>query len=237
MKRISSGIEGLDELTGGGFIKGSNVMIFGKAGSGKTIMSLEYIYKGAVMGEAGLFVSFDQTEEQLIEQCIKLGWDVKKYMRKGLMKIYALKIEDVDRDFVIKVFEEAGKVKAERMALDNLTLLAMSPFFLAGDKKFSILYQDKIRVSNTPKQLVYNLVTILKDIPTTTIYVSGLGDEPTVTSDGISEYLCDGVVKLDIRSIGKSFLRTLEVQKMRRSSIKGGIHGFKITDEGIQVGP
>ncbi|MBN1792717.1 hypothetical protein JW826_03465 [Candidatus Woesearchaeota archaeon] len=236
MERIKTGIHGLDDLIGGGMIKGSNVLVFGRAGSGKTLLALEYLYKGAsVFGQPGLFVSFDQSEEELLSQCERMGWDMKKYVKKGMIKILCMKIEDIGRDFVIDVFEAAGKVKAERMVIDNLTLLTLSPFFMADNKKFNIVYKDKVRVANTPIQLIYNMISILKDIPTTNIYLTVPGTGQDVTNDGISEYVCDGVIHLDLRSIGKSFLRTLEVRKMRRSKVTGGIHGFKITDNGIRV--
>jgi len=236
MSKVKSGILGFDELFEDGIPTGSDVLIFGKAGSGKTILALEFIVKGASLyNEAGLFVSFEQSERSLIEQCAEFGWDIKKYLKNGKIKIMAPETGDMDKEFANKIISEAKRINAKRVVIDNLALLALNPIFNTDTRKFSLAYDGKIKIASTAEQFIYNLITILKNLNTTTIYITSPGDDPKVTCDGISEYICDGVIHLDIRSLGKSSLRTIEASKMRRSNLLGGIRGFKITQKGIKV--
>jgi len=236
MNKVKSGISGFDELFEDGMPVSSDVLIFGKAGSGKTILALEFIFRGASEhNEPGLFVSFEQSEKSLIEQCAEFGWDIKKYIKIGKIKILAPETGDMDKEFANKIMLEARKIKAKRVVIDNLALLALNPLFNTDTRKFSLVYDGKIKIASTTEQFIYNLITILKNLGSTTIYITSPGKDPKVTCDGISEYICDGVVHLDIRSLGKSSLRTIEASKMRRSNVLGGIRGFKITQNGIKV--
>lgn len=235
MVGIESGISGLDGLFEEGIPQGSNILVFGKPGSGKTILGLEFLYKGAALyNEPGVLVTFEHSEKVVIAQCEKFGWDIKKYIKKGMIKILTPDIENMNREFANDVISAVNKIKAKRLIVDNLALLVLSPLFDA-ETKFSLVYKDKVKVASTPKHLVYNIINIFKDLETTTMYITVPGEDPNSTCDGISEYICDGVIHLDIRSLGKSFIRTIEASKMRRSNITGGIHGFKITSEGIKV--
>jgi len=236
MDKIKLGIDGFDELFDGGLPKGSNTLIFGKAGSGKTLLSLEFIFRGvSLYNEPGVFVSFDQTEEELIVQCEQFGWNIKKHIKNGKMIILSFKIDDVDRDFANHVIDAVKRIKAKRLVIDNLALLTLSPLFGVDRRKFVLIYRNKIKMAINPKQLIYNLMGILKDLPVTTLYLTVPGKDMDATDDGISEYICDGIINLGVRSLGKSFLRTIEVKKMRRSNIRGGIHSFKFTNKGMQV--
>ncbi|MFH0870099.1 MAG: ATPase domain-containing protein [archaeon] len=236
MDKIKSGVNGFDELFDGGLPRGSNTLIFGRAGSGKTLLSLEFIFRGASsFNEPGVFVSFDQTQDELIAQCDQFGWNIRKCIKDGKMTILSFKIEDVDRDFANHVIDAVKRIKAKRLVIDNLALLTLSPLFGIDRKKFVLIYKNKIKIATNPKQLIYSLMGILKDLPLTTLYLTVPGKGMEETDDGISEYICDGIISLGVRSLGKSFLRTIEVKKMRRSNIRGGIHSFKFTNKGMQV--
>jgi circadian clock protein KaiC len=236
MNRIESGIEGFDCLFDGGIPRGSNVLIFGKAGSGKTLLSLELLIKGvSLYNESGVFVSFDQTEDELMLQSSQFGWNLKKYVKAGKIIILSFKMEDVNRDFVNNIIFAVKKINAKRLIIDNLALLSLSPLFGYDNKKFSFVYKEKLKLATNPKQLIYNVVSVFKSLPTTNFYLTVPAKEDDLTVDGISEYICDGVLKLGVRSLGKSFLRTIEAKKMRRSNIRAGINSFKITPTGIKI--
>ena len=82
----------------------------------------------------------------------------------------------------------------------------------------------------------YNTIDAdLKKAGITTLFITSSSDNEHSTQDGISEYICDGIINLRVRKMGKAYLRTIEIMKMRSSKVMGGIHGFKITDNGIIV--
>ena len=76
--RVPSGIQGLDELIGGGFEKGKTYLVTGETGTGKTIFSLQFLLHGISLGEPGIYATMDQRPEHIIEDAGSLGWDVEK---------------------------------------------------------------------------------------------------------------------------------------------------------------
>jgi circadian clock protein KaiC len=91
MDRVKTGIVGLDELMDGGIPKNNVVLLSGLTGSGKTIFALQYLVKGAELyNEKGLFVTFEQSREDVISQASQLGWDLVDMENKNMFKILAL---------------------------------------------------------------------------------------------------------------------------------------------------
>jgi len=86
MDRIVTGITGLDDLIGGGIPEGSTILLTGSCGTGKSILSLQYIYNGAMSGEPGLYVTFEETKEKIIEHSKKFNMDIRPLEDKGMME-------------------------------------------------------------------------------------------------------------------------------------------------------
>jgi len=86
MKRIPIGIPGFDELIQGGIPVGANVLIMGSPMTGKTTMAMQFIYKGLTVGDAGIFISTNETAESVKDKMISFGWDTTPYEREGIMK-------------------------------------------------------------------------------------------------------------------------------------------------------
>ena len=76
IKRLKTGVEGLDELIGGGIPEGSIVLVSGTPGTGKTILGMQFLCEGAKRGEMGILVSFEQEREDLVRQASMFGWDL-----------------------------------------------------------------------------------------------------------------------------------------------------------------
>jgi circadian clock protein KaiC len=238
MESINFGIKGFEKLFDGkrGIRKGSNVLIYGKAGCGKTIFSLEFIYKGAVeFNEPGVYVSLEGKKDNIISQCEQFGWNIKKLIKEKKISFVSMNLTDINRDFATTIYEEAKKIKAKRIVIDSLSLLTLSPIFIKDSGQFSLLHKDKIYPGKNPSQFIYNLINILNDCGTTNLYLTVPGEKEEVTKDGVSEYVCDGIIHLKTTSLGKSFLRLMEITKMRSASVRGGIYGFEINDEGLVI--
>src|SRR4051812_10683504 len=88
LSKTPTGITGLDEITGGGLPAGRPSLICGAAGSGKTLLSLEFIVRGALQfGEPGVFMAFEEKPEELIMNVASLGFDLQKLQKENLVKI------------------------------------------------------------------------------------------------------------------------------------------------------
>ena len=85
-KRVPSGIHGLDETMQGGFIQNSLNLVSGGAGTGKTLVGLQFIHFGALLGEPGIFVTFEEKKEELVEDAKIFGWDMDDLEKKRIIK-------------------------------------------------------------------------------------------------------------------------------------------------------
>lgn len=243
MERVKTGIEGLDKILNGGIPKNNIVLISGGAGTGKTILSLQYLYNGAKkFNEPGVFISTEQTEKELKEQIGQFGWNLDKLEKKKLIKI--LKI-DVTKgvDAIKEIKKCVREIKAKRLVVDSLTTLTE---FLSTEtfkeKGFELVksLQDIIPVPLTEslvtKNLLFKILDELKKLECTTLVTSELPEQSNwLSRDTVSEFLCDGVIILHYLGVGeKSFLK-LEIRKMRRTTHGHGTFPLKFTDSGLVV--
>jgi len=84
---IQTGVPGFDELFEHGIPKGSAVIMAGGAGSGKTIMALQTLMHHCEKGKKCFYMSFEESEERLVQHMEDFGWPAKKYIKKGVLKI------------------------------------------------------------------------------------------------------------------------------------------------------
>src|SRR4030067_1869214 len=103
--RLATGILGLDRLIGNGFDQGSINLVTGKAGTGKSIFSMQFLIGGAKMKEKGLFVTTEESTDYLKKQAEGLGWDIGAFERQGMIKILA--VEPFGIDTIITKIDEA----------------------------------------------------------------------------------------------------------------------------------
>jgi len=97
ISKVPTGIQGLDELTGGGPPRGRSTVVIGTAGSGKTVFAMQYIVKGALeSAEPGVFVSFDESADKLSENFVSIGWDLKRMQEEGLVAIDTILFDPTD---------------------------------------------------------------------------------------------------------------------------------------------
>ena len=85
--RLSTGIPGLDKFLEGGFVKGSTVLLTGGAGTGKTIFCIQFLLEGLRKGERCLYITLEESPEDIINDCARFGWDLASYLDKGLLTI------------------------------------------------------------------------------------------------------------------------------------------------------
>ena len=229
LQKSPTGIPGLDDITVGGLPKGRTTLICGSAGCGKTLLATEFLVRGATQyHESGVFMSFEETGEELAENVASLGFDLKDLVAKKKLVIDHVKVErseieetgeyDLDGLF-IRLGYAIDTIGAKRVVLDTLESL------------FAALPNEAILRAELRR-----LFGFLKSRGMTTV-ITGERGAGTLTRHGLEEYVSDCVILLDHRVTDLISTRRLRVMKYR-----GSIHGtneypFLIDQEGISVLP
>jgi len=247
MKRIKSGINGLDPLIDGGFLEGNSVLICGAPGTGKTIFSLQFLYEGLKSGESGLFVCVEDHLPKLKYYASQFGWDLDKSMKNSKIEFLEIPIDQKGFKIVDIITEKAQNMGAKRIAVDSLSALSIN------SRMFDLPLKDQVDPTGTIKgrilkiagyvpfedvgQFTYLFVKRVGDIGATALFLT---DTPPGTSeltkDGVSEFVCDGVIQLQLNDTSKNVNRTIAVKKMRGSNMTPGLNLLKFTSAGLEVG-
>jgi circadian clock protein KaiC len=227
--KCPTGIKGIDEITFGGLPKGRPTLVCGGAGSGKTLFAMEFLVRGALQyDEPGLFISFEESELDLKQNVMSLGWNLDKLIsQKKLLLDYVYiergEIEETGEYNLEGLFvcldSAIDSIKVKRIALDTPEAL------------FSEFTNQNILRSEFRRLLRW-----LKKKGVTAVITAEPG-ENTMTRSGIEEYVSDCVICLDQRLIEQIAIRRLRVAKYR-----GSLHGtneypFLIDTSGFSVLP
>ncbi|MEM2281917.1 MAG: ATPase domain-containing protein, partial [Candidatus Bathyarchaeia archaeon] len=126
---ISTGVEGLDAVLGGGFPRDSLIILAGNPGTGKTVFSAQFLYRGAVdYNEKGLYVSFAESRETFFENMRGFGFDFEKLERDGKFRFLDLLTvkEQAVPSILSIILDEAGRAEAKRLVLDSFSAMAQT---------------------------------------------------------------------------------------------------------------
>jgi len=230
-KRVTTGIHGLDETIQGGFLENTLNLVSGGAGTGKTLFGLQFIYHGAMIGEPGIFVTFEEKKEELIEDAKIFGWNMADLEKKGKLEILYFSPFELG-DFEDAIRKSIKKIGAKRVVIDPFSALGMG-----------IETVDQWEI----KKLLSQLEATLKSLDCTSILISEMGGEAPLDITKVQkfskyeqeEYICDSVIILHYgaHELAKRYLRII---KMRRTNHVRLPIPFKITSEkskkGILVG-
>ena len=131
---ISTGIVGLDELLGGGTLRGNALLMAGPVGCGKTTAAVQFLSEGVAQGEPGVLVIFEETIPKYLDQAASLGFDLEDMAARGLLEIVYVRPLDLSVDETLYAIQTAvEKVAARRVVLDSITGLegALAPAYKA----------------------------------------------------------------------------------------------------------
>ena len=225
MKRVKTGILGLDPLIEGGFPAGRTYLICGEAGAGKTTFALQYIYNGVLEGEPGVYLTIDEKPKHIVEDATSLGWDLERLIDENMLLMAELSpyFADIEKVEVKKVVDEARslltQIGAQRLAIDPL-----APLILRSEKAVDPLTAE-MRIRN----YIRGLVHALDDLGVTTVATSEI---PTGTNKlsryGVEEFIVSGVIVLTLRRGEMGFMRELYIRKMRGVNHGMGVYNFVI---------
>jgi circadian clock protein KaiC len=227
--KAPTGISGLDEVLDGGLPRGRPTIVTGRAGCGKTLLSMEFLVHGACeYDEPGVFVSFEESSRELIQNMASLGFNVAELEEQGKLLLEYIHIErseieetgeyDLEALF-IRLGYAIDQVGAKRIVLDTLEAL------FAGLPNHMILRAELRR-----------LFRWLKDRGVTAVVTAERG-EGSLTRHGLEEYVSDCVILLDHRVDEQLTTRRLRVVKYRGSNHGTNEYPFLIGEHGISLLP
>jgi circadian clock protein KaiC len=228
IQKSLTGIQGFDDITGGGLPRYRPTILLGNTGSGKTIMAMEFLINGITMhNEPGVFMAFEEDPEELAVNVSSLGYDLNKHVSENNLYVEHVEISPVENfetgkydleGLFVRIAHAIDKVKAKRIVLDSL------------DSLFSGLDHQTLRSE------FKRLFAWLKKKKVTAIITAEMGDT-FITRQGMEEYVADCVVVLDNRVTNQIATRRLRIVKYRGTFHGNNEYPFLIDKKGMTVFP
>jgi circadian clock protein KaiC len=228
LAKVATGIEGFDDITGGGLPEGRPTLVCGGPGCGKTLFALEFLVHAAIRGESGVFVTFEETEEDILKNAASLGYDVPALLRRKRLALEYVRVErseieetgeyDLEALF-IRLDHALRTTRARRIVLDTIESL------FAGLENAAVIRAELRRLFGWLKERGITAV------------ITGERGTDTLTRQGLEEYVSDCVIFLDHRVTDQISTRRLRVVKYRGSSHGTNEYPFLIDRRGIAVLP
>jgi circadian clock protein KaiC len=222
-------ILGLDEITGGGLPKGRTTLVCGGPGCGKTLFGMEFLVRGATLhNEPGVFISFEETEDELTSNVASLGFDLKTLIAEKKFWLEQIHIDRSEieekgeydlKGLFIRIHQAIESIGAKRVVLDTIESL-----FAALPNTFIIRTELRKLFGWLKKKGVTSIIT-------------GEKGEGKLTRQGLEEYVSDCVIMLDHRVTDQSSIRRLRIVKYRGSTHGTNEYPFLIDEDGFSVLP
>jgi len=218
-ERLPTGIKGLDQMTGGGFKRGSAVLISGSSGTGKTTIGTQFIVEGLLKDEPAVIVSFEEDALQIRENSRAFGWNLEEYEKKDMLKILSPAESDVN-EFTLSLYETIEKINARRLLFD-------------GTGKLPRMMHRYIPFP----EYISDIINNIKNKNVTAVYTneaSNLTGTTQITGTGISPTM-DTVILLRYVEIKSEMRKAISVLKMRGSDHDKDIRELIINKKGAEI--
>ncbi|MFQ6010437.1 MAG: RAD55 family ATPase [Candidatus Aenigmatarchaeota archaeon] len=225
---VKTGMEGLDELLGGGIPYGRVALVSGSSGTGKTTFGVQFIYHGTKMGEPGLFITLEENKEKIISDMKGLGMDIEAEKDFNIIGGPVAQLLHTSgksganlKDFIREIKEVIEETGAKRVVLDSINLFLM------------LFKNDEER-----RKALLSLIELLGRMNCTALLTCEVRENSYDLSwYGFEEFVVDGVITLYNMRQESSFLQGITVRKMRGVKHQKNIVPYAITSKGIIVYP
>lgn len=254
MKQVPTGIDGLDKMLNGGLPAGRCILVCGGPGSGKTILSWQFLYYGAVLhNEPGLYVSLDEDVNQLKEELKSFGWIMEKNQQQKVTSL-GWEIDKLEREGKLAIVDASpirrmpGKVKIGDLCIGkrDFSLISLLGFIDNKAKKIkakrvvidpitalTLQYDD----DSERRTAILDLFEALTKLGTTNLITTELRRVSLEREIGTEEFLAHGVVLLHVFVNNIGIIRGLQIEKMRGIAHDNQIRPYEITEKGVEVFP
>lgn len=223
MDRVKTGITGLDEMLGGGFLRETANLIEGAPGTGKTTLGMQFIYNGIIQeNEPGLIITFEEFPKQYYHDAAAFGWNFQELENKGLLKVVMTspEVSRLDIESVGGMIEGyVDQMGARRVVIDSMS-------------HFSRLTQDPVEL----RSLEFNFINALKRERLTCLLTR---ESPVLLGEAYDDssigFVVDSYLILRYVEIESTIRKALLVLKMRGSDHAKDIRQYDVTAQGFEV--
>lgn len=227
--KVSTQITGLDEILEGGLPRGRTTLVNGGPGSGKTVLGLEFLCRGAMAGEPGVFVTFEERADAIRQNARSMGWDLAALEKAGKMAIIEARLpgeEVLSGDFEIQgmmaiVGGHARRIGAKRIVLDALDVLL---------RVYDDVKRERTELSRLHEWLTDQGLTSILSVKTHR-------NESLGSQYEFLDFMADAVIQLDHRVVGQVATRRLRVIKYRGSGFGTNEYPYVFGEHGIVLFP
>lgn len=222
--RVLTGIPGLDELLEGGYVKGSTILVTGGTGTGKTTFCAQFIREGLKKGEPGVYITMEEDPEDIKEDLKRFGFNFERFEKSKVFSfVYQnpFEISDISSTIV----DAINSVNAQRVVIDPVSLIGM--------------YMKDPAVL---RKRLFEIKRLLKKTGATTLITSEILDNEigergggSLSREGVTEFIVDSVLVLNLFGVGGGITRSVLIRKMRRTKHGADVYPMEITSKGIVI--
>lgn len=225
LARAKTGVEGLDQMLKGGLIQNRSYIIVGGPGTGKTILSMQFLVEGARNGEEGLFLALEESASELRENMSLFNWDLKR-----------IKIVDTSQELSGKwIMRVESVVAGPELTLGNILTILKEYITKYGIKRVVIdsLTSFKVMQKSTVdyRRAILTLMKFLNTIGCTAMMTI----ETDERNDIMEEFLASGAIELGFVEHNGEWLNYIRVKKMRGMSMDQHVRPMRINENGMVV--
>ncbi|MBN2230749.1 MAG: hypothetical protein JW779_14265 [Candidatus Thorarchaeota archaeon] len=242
-ERISSGIEGLDKVLNGGYVKGRSMLIAGGPGTGKSIICWHFIFDAIRRGGTAVLLSLDESSDIIMEDMQAFGWDPETAIKEKKLSILSGTLRLVPREsgydyliafehplfrekpFTVPRLADLVKQKANETNASHIVIDGLGPLLEFAGNRFEV------------RQMVYGFMRELISQDSTILLTHELRTLSGAQNDEMPYFISDGVIKLDMIYSTGDYIRTLRVVKLRGANHVMKPVMFRIQNDGIVVYP
>lgn len=224
MNILKTGVLGLDEMLCGGIPEGHTVAVMGSPGTGKSTFALQFIYTGLQNNENCIYLSLEESEENLMKTGMIFGWDLKPYIdnkKLTLVNFNRFNFKEMINRFESDLPKLMKSLNIKRLVIDPITL-------------YEMVYDTE----SERRDHLFNFAQVIKQMDITVVMTSEISKEnPYCSKYGLIEYITDGVIIMrQVRREDLIAVTTfIEVLKMRHIDHSKEIKPYSITKNGIVV--
>ena len=229
--RVETGIQGLDEMLGGGIPEKSIILLCGGPGSGKTIMTLQYMMAAVSRGEPVVYVSLEESMEKKTKNASAFGWDLVEAEKNDMIETLDIYMVPHSQGVVEPIDRRKGKIQFSIENEIETAVKRIGAKHIIIDPVTSILVHESR--SGKKRYLIGQLFDTIRNLGCTAVITSeGI---PSAGDFYMEQFLADGVFLLKKDLLDYTMIKTIRIDKMRGIDFDDQPRRYVITNKGFQV--